>query len=92
MQSLTLTTESELAMRIEEYPTTMKKKEQYTAGEVAILYGVSHRTACKMIDSGAIKGFTVPGSKERRVLFVAVKEHVAAHDPHYKFVLDKITN
>ena len=77
-------------MKIEDYPATLPTKEQYTAGEVAVLYGVSHRTACKMIDGGAIQGFTVPGSKERRVLFASVKAHVAAN-PAYAFVLAKIT-
>ena len=76
-------------MKIERYPKTLPKQEQYTAGEVAILYGVSHRTACKMIDTGAIQGFTVPGSKERRVLYTAIVEHVTAN-PTFKFVLAKI--
>ena len=77
-------------MKIADYPKTLPKQEQYTAGEIAILYGVSHRTACKMIDGGAIKGFTVPGSKERRVLYTAIKEHVLAC-PQFRYVLDKIT-
>lgn len=77
-------------MKISEYPKTLPLQEQYTAGEVAILYGVSHRTACKLIDEGAIKGFTVPGSKERRVLFTALVDHVTAN-PQYTFVLAKIT-
>lgn len=73
-----------------QYPKTLPLKEQYRAGEVAILYGVSHRTACKMIDNGDIEGFTVPGSKERRVLFASIAAHVKA-SPQYQFVLDKIT-
>jgi hypothetical protein len=76
-------------MKIADYPRTLARQEQYTAGEVAILYGVSHRTACKMIDTGAIKGFTLPGSKERRVLHSAIQEHVEAN-PQYRYVLDKI--
>ena len=76
-------------MRIEDYPRTLPEQEQYTAGEVAILYGVSHRTACKMIDTGALKGFTVPGSKERRVLLADIRAHVAAR-PQYGYVLAKI--
>ena len=78
-------------MKIADYPKTLPRQEQYTAGEVAILYGVSHRTACKMIDGGSIKGFTVPGSKERRVLLTAITAHIAAH-PDYGFVLAKITD
>lgn len=78
-------------MRIEDYPKSLPRKEQYTAGEVAILYGVSHRTACKMIDNGTIQGITVPGGKERRVLMSAIREHVAAH-PQYAYVLGKIAS
>jgi hypothetical protein len=36
-----------------------------------------------------VKGFTVPGSKERRVLFVEIRAHVA-RNPAYTFVLAKI--
>jgi hypothetical protein len=79
----------ERAMKIEKYPKTLPRQEQYTAGEVAILYGVSHRTACKMIDNGTIAGFTVPGSKERRVLFASLAAHVKAN-PAYAFVITKI--
>ena len=77
-------------MRIADYPKTLPAQEQYTAGEIGVLYGVSHRTACKMIDSGALKGFTVPGSKERRVLQTDLRAHIAAH-PQYGFVLEKIS-
>lgn len=76
-------------MKIADYPKSLPLQEQYTAGDVAVIYGVSHRTACKWIDEGAIKGFTLPGSKERRVLLTAIQEHVEAN-PHYKYVLDKI--
>lgn len=76
-------------MKIDDYPKTLPKKEQYTAGEVAIIYGVSHRTACKMIDSGVLRGFLVPGSMSRRVLFGSIEDHVTAN-PSYKFVLSKI--
>lgn len=76
-------------MGIADYPKTIEKKDQYTAGDIAVLYGVAHRTACKMIDSGVLSGFKVPGGQERRVLHSAVMRHVAAN-PQYKYVLDKI--
>lgn len=76
-------------MKVSDYPKTLPYKEQFSAGDIAVLYGVSHRTACKMIDSGSIKGFTVPGSKARRVLFSSIKAHVAAN-PAYAFALAKI--
>lgn len=75
-------------MKISAYPKTMRRKEQYSAGDLAILFGVSHRTAAKLIDTGAIPGFTVPGSKERRVLHTAIEEYVKA-SPQYNHVLAK---
>lgn len=75
--------------KISGYPKTLPRQEQYSAGEVAILYGVSHRTACKLIDTGIIPGFTVPSSKERRVLLASIHAHVKAN-PQYAYVLTKI--
>lgn len=76
-------------MNIADQPKTIEKKDQYTAGDIAALYSVSHRTACKMIDTNVISGFKIPGGLERRVLHSAVLRHVAAN-PQYKYVLDKI--
>jgi hypothetical protein len=76
-------------MRVSDFPKSLPRAEQYTAGEVAILYGVSHRTACRMIDEGALAGFKVPGSKERRVLHTAIVAHVEAN-PAFAYVLAKI--
>lgn len=76
-------------MKKEDYPTKIFRKAQYTAGDIAALYGVSHRTACKMIDTKIIAGHTVPGSKQRRVSHEALVAHVSAH-AEYAFVLDKI--
>lgn len=39
----------------------------YTTGEVAEITGVAPRTACKWIDTGALKGYRIPGSQDRRV-------------------------
>ncbi|SIO37743.1 hypothetical protein SAMN05444166_4214 [Singulisphaera sp. GP187] len=76
-------------MNLDQYPATITKKEQYTAGDVAILFGVSHRTACKMIDRGDLSGFTIPGSKERRVLHAEIVKYVSAN-PQYTHILAKI--
>jgi len=78
-------------MRIADYPKTIKKAEQYTAGDIAVLYGVSHRTACKMIDDRVIQGHSVPGSKERRVLHASLLAHVEAN-PSYSHVLAKLAD
>jgi hypothetical protein len=76
--------------KIADYPKTLPRQEQYTAGEVAILYGVSHRTACKMIDSGLIRGRTLPGSRERRVLLTEILAHARGNHGNFQYVLDKI--
>jgi excisionase family DNA binding protein len=76
-------------MRIADYPKTLPYKEQYTAGELAILLSVSRRTATRLIDNGLIPGFTAPGTRERRVLFSTIKAYVVAR-PQYAHVLAKI--
>lgn len=77
-------------MKKAEYPATIPAKEQYTAGDIAVLFGVSHRTACNMIDNKHIAGFKVPGSEARRVLHTALQDHVRLN-PQYAFVLRKLT-
>lgn len=42
-------------------------EEVFTTGGVAKLCRVSSRTAAKWIDSGLLKGWRVPGGKDRRV-------------------------
>ena len=42
-------------------------EEVFTTGEVAKLCRVSSRTAAKWIDRGLLKGWRVPGGKDRRV-------------------------
>ncbi len=76
-------------MRIADYPKTMKRREQYTTGDIARLFGVSNRTAAKMIDQGSLQAHTVPGGKERRVLHSTLEEYVSAH-PQYKYVFNKL--
>lgn len=67
----------------------LKRKEQYSAGEVAYMLGVSHRTACSYIDAGVIPGFAFPGSQRRRVLFTAIQKYIA-ENPKFEFMLLKI--
>ncbi len=76
--------------RISEQPKSVPRKDQYTAGDVAALYGVSHRTACKMIDQGIIKGHTLPGSRERRVHHADLLRHARGNHGNFRYVLDKI--
>jgi hypothetical protein len=61
-------------MRIKDYPKQVAVKEQYTSGDVAVVLGVSLRTASLMLKQKAdgsdpvIKSFTLPGLTGRRVL------------------------
>lgn len=71
-------------------PKTVAIADQYTVGEVAILYGVSHRTACNMVDKGVLVGHHIPGGKERRVLHESILAHVWANKPEYDYVLSRI--
>ena len=47
--------------------TTMQQQRTYTTGEVARLCQVTKRTVIKWIDGGRLTGYTIPGSKHRRV-------------------------
>jgi excisionase family DNA binding protein len=46
----------------------------YTTGDVARLCGVTKRTVIKWIDSGRLQGYTIPGSKHRRVAAEALQK------------------
>ena len=39
----------------------------YTTGQVAELVGVSNRTVAKWFDSCRLRGYRIPGSKDRRI-------------------------
>lgn len=42
-------------------------KEVYTTGEVAKICNVAPRTVSKWFDSGQLKGYRIPGSRDRRI-------------------------
>ena len=70
-------------------------RNQYTAGEIAFLMGVAHRTACKLIDDGLIVGFRLPSTtgcrpRERRVHHNALLAFVGRH-PEYSYMIDKLS-
>jgi excisionase family DNA binding protein len=54
-------------------------KDVLTTGEVAKICNVAPRTVSKWFDSGALKGYRIPGSKDRRIpvsqLMRFMKEH-----------------
>jgi excisionase family DNA binding protein len=47
--------------------TTAKVKDVLTTGEVAKICSVAPRTVSKWFDSGALHGYRIPGSKDRRI-------------------------
>jgi excisionase family DNA binding protein len=47
--------------------TTTKMKDVLTTGEVAKICSVAPRTVSKWFDSGALRGYRIPGSKDRRI-------------------------
>ena len=44
-----------------------KMKDVLTTGEVARICSVAPRTVSKWFDSGALRGYRIPGSKDRRI-------------------------
>src|SRR5438045_6903826 len=46
---------------------TTKVKDVLTTGEVAKICNVAPRTVSKWFDSGALHGYRIPGSKDRRI-------------------------
>ena len=49
------------------YMSSDVRPSSYTTGEVARICQVTKRTVIKWIDGGKLKGYTIPGSKHRRV-------------------------
>lgn len=47
--------------------STHSQKNVYTTGEVAKLCNVAPRTVSKWFDSGQLRGYRIPGSKDRRI-------------------------
>ncbi len=45
----------------------MVKKEVFTTGEVAKICNVAPRTVSKWFDTGQLRGYRIPGSKDRRI-------------------------
>src|SRR5688500_19637885 len=47
--------------------STTEVKDVLTTGEVAKICSVAPRTVSKWFDSGALHGYRIPGSKDRRI-------------------------
>lgn len=55
------------------------EKEVLTTGEVAKLCNVAPRTVSKWFDSGSLKGYRIPGSKDRRIPLAELVKFMRAH-------------
>lgn len=47
--------------------TDFKTQDIFTTGNVAEICQVTNRTVAKWFDRGLLKGFTIPGSKHRKI-------------------------
>ena len=57
-----------------------RPKDVLTTGEVASLCKVAPRTVSKWFDSGRLKGYRIPGSKDRRIPLDQLIRFMKAHD------------
>ena len=55
-------------------------KEVFTTGEVARICGVAPRTVSKWFDTGHLRGFKIPGSRDRRIPRESLVRFMRAHD------------
>lgn len=55
------------------------EKDVLTTGEVAKICNVAPRTVSKWFDSGALKGYRIPGSKDRRIPVGELVKFMRAH-------------
>jgi excisionase family DNA binding protein len=56
-----------------------RQKDILTTGEVAKICNVAPRTVSKWFDSGQLKGYRIPGSKDRRIPMNALVRFMKAH-------------
>jgi excisionase family DNA binding protein len=55
------------------------EKDVLTTGEVAKICNVAPRTVSKWFDSGSLKGYRIPGSKDRRIPVAELVRFMRAH-------------
>lgn len=51
----------------------------FTTGQVAKICGVATRTVSKWFDSGTLKGYRIPESRDRRIPEKDLREFLATH-------------
>lgn len=57
-----------------------KGKKVFTTGDVAKICNVAPRTVSKWFDSGQLKGYRIPGSKDRRIPVSELERFMKAHN------------
>jgi excisionase family DNA binding protein len=57
----------------------MGTKEVFTTGEVARICNVAPRTVSKWFDAGQLRGYRIPGSKDRRIPKAQLVRFMQAH-------------
>ena len=57
-----------------------KRKDVLTTGQVAEICNVAPRTVTKWFDSGQLKGYRIPGSRDRRIPTSELIRFMKAHD------------
>ncbi len=62
-----------------EGPTGMKSKDVLTTGEVARICSVAPRTVSKWFDIGKLRGYRIPGSRDRRIPVGQLVRFLRAH-------------
>src|SRR5207253_2902868 len=55
-------------------------KKVFTTGQVAKICKVAPRTVSKWFDSGKLRGYRIPGSKDRRIPLQQLVRFMRAHD------------
>lgn len=58
----------------------MKRKEVLTTGDVARICNVAPRTVSKWFDTGKLKGYRIPGSRDRRIPMGQLVKFMRAHN------------
>jgi excisionase family DNA binding protein len=58
----------------------LKAKDVLTTGEVAKICNVAPRTVSKWFDAGSLKGYRIPGSKDRRIPLNQLVRFMKEHD------------
>lgn len=58
----------------------VKRKDVLTTGEVAHICHVAPRTVTKWFDAGQLKGYRIPGSRDRRIPSNELIRFMKAHD------------